>query len=218
MNNNFITGYDSTTPSKSIPPTAQVVFPYKDGKFKWDASVLFPHTKVKTITVFGDLEADIADCERFDLTVQDAINWAKAKWKDRLEAGTVYTQKSQIPELANGLMGTPHFFFIADPGEYHMYAGVSGVVATQYLNDPYHNLDTSVVSLDWINNIATPNWSNKEGVKDVDVLMNDGKTWYTVSNNAKHAIVSGAEGSALAATLPVVKEPVPQYLASIPTV
>ena len=146
-------GYDSVNPNL-IPQNAHVVFPYDDGLYKWDAKQYFPSALHKGITVLGGLASPIADVERYDLTPDDGIRWAKSRFPE-YGAGTIYCSIDPLGYIASGLVGTPHFYFVADPtGVAHMY-NIPGCVSTQY-GGVVNQYDISLVDLDWMNGTVTP--------------------------------------------------------------
>lgn len=149
----ILLGYDSITPS-AIPPDPPVVFPYDDGAYKWDHT-LFPNAKYKTITVLGNLKSDIADVERYDLTVNGGIQWGRTKYSQLHQTPTLYSSVDNLGALAAGMAGTPHYFWVADPGKLHMYSGVPGVIATQCIYNG--NYDVSAVDSNWFSGGTNPN-------------------------------------------------------------
>ena len=129
------TMYDSTTPSQ-IPTSAPIVAGYIDGIYAWTASdwARFPTSTHVTITVFGNLAARVADCERGDMTATQVARWAQLE----LNAGrrpTIYSSPSTWPDVVAALAAIGEFpaavdWWAADPtGVPHL---VPGSVATQY--------------------------------------------------------------------------------------
>lgn len=80
MAQNEIALYDAVTLS-NIPSSAQAVAGYVDGKWPtWDAVLQrWPKARHVSITVTGQHDADVCDCENGDLTIDDAIRWFMRK-------------------------------------------------------------------------------------------------------------------------------------------
>ncbi|MDE2106026.1 MAG: hypothetical protein KGL39_52875 [Patescibacteria group bacterium] len=154
---NRVIGYDSTRP-ELIPLGAQCVFPYIDGiKSRWNMQAYpFPHAYKKTITVLGNQRADIADVERYDLSLEGGINWGRGKYADTGVVPCLYSSIDSLGYLASGMTGVPVHFFVADPTSIpHMY-DIPGCVATQFAW--LGKFDLSLVDLDWLNgHIMNPN-------------------------------------------------------------
>lgn len=93
------TMYDSVNVA-AIPANATMVAGYVDGRYQTVPALRqrFPHAKVVTITVFGEPGAQVADCERGDLTPAQAAQWAKS---ERLAGRhpTIYCSASPWPSV-----------------------------------------------------------------------------------------------------------------------
>lgn len=140
--------YDSTNPL-SIPADATEVAGYIDGLYAWPASAWARFTKATvklTITVLGDLAADVCDCETGDLTPARAAAWARQK----TTRPTIYCNLSTRPaveaELARlGMAPTQVDWWIA-----------------HYTNQPH--LEAGSVETQWEQNVPSP-----DGVGIVDL-------------------------------------------------
>ena len=121
-------GYDSVNP-KDIPGSAQVVFPYADGGFKWNVSDLarFPKARRRFITVTANANvANIVDVERGDASPSDARQFVEER--SRLFPGvipTVYCNRSTADMVILALRGLHWRLFLAtlDGSQPESYAG-----------------------------------------------------------------------------------------------
>lgn len=201
----MITVYDAiNTKAGNIPRNAPGIAYYVNGLYKWSQSQIdyFP-----TIFKIGISITHLEDGEVLDIENMDATPAEVPGWMDTFNRTGLYCNVSTLPDVLTAIGSRPKRLWIASPGPPILQ---SGWLARQYAYPGLY--DISVFDEAW-----WPHPFNEE-FKDMDVLMNDGTDWYTVGNNSKHRISSPTEGSALAATLPAVKTPVPNYLASLPTV
>lgn len=92
--------YDSTNIG-DIPKTAGMIAVYADGRYEGTeaaARARFPHALLVTITVRGEADRNVCDCETGDLTPAEAARWAKAE----IAAGrhpTIYCSDSPWPSV-----------------------------------------------------------------------------------------------------------------------
>lgn len=118
--------FDSVTP-QAIPPNPQIVAAYIDGRYAnyTQARALFPAATLLSITVFGNLRANVVDVEYGDATPATAAAGVKAGLYP-----TVYCNLSTISAVVAAMDGTPFQWWAAHPtGTPHL---VPGSIATQY--------------------------------------------------------------------------------------
>lgn len=205
----MITCYDAiNSKSINIPTNAPAIAYYVNGLYAWSqAEVNRFQTLLKIkITVDPDEDGEVLDVENGNGDVGSQIIRVP-EWMDRFNRLGLYCNKSTWPSVIKAVGSRKAKYWIASPGSPII---PNGALARQYGFPGIY--DVSVFDESW--------WPHpvNGGFKDVDILMNDGHTYYTVGNNSKHPVASPAEGSALATVLPVVKEAVPEYLNSLPTV
>jgi len=97
------TFYDSTTPG-DLPADAEFALRYVDGAFAESETALRQRCRnlrrAATVTVTGhNLDANMADCEKGDLTPYTAAQWAADKRQARKGFPTVYCEDSQRNEV-----------------------------------------------------------------------------------------------------------------------
>lgn len=120
------TGYDAVEVA-ALPPGGGFYLAYLDGAWPTYAAVKarFPTSNIVTVTVTGNLAADIVDVESGDVTPQDAAAWLRAG-----KGKGVYSDTSTKPALDVACAGLSWWWFAADPtGVPHI---VPGSLATQY--------------------------------------------------------------------------------------
>jgi hypothetical protein len=136
---NQLIGYDSTTPAE-IPATAEVVFPYADGEFRWTAAetARFRRARRRHYTVEGNADlAAIADIERFDMKPKDAPGfadrWAEAHPRSRWPA-CFYVNRSNLAELQHYMKGRIYLVGLAtlDGTIPHQISGGGRLVYVQF--------------------------------------------------------------------------------------
>lgn len=94
------TMYDSTNPL-DIPTSAEMVAGYVDGLYAWPDSgwLRFPNSRKVSITVTGqNIDANVADYERGNLSLAQLVAWAKAKIA-RGQIPTVYFSLSLFGQI-----------------------------------------------------------------------------------------------------------------------
>lgn len=111
--------YDSVNPSL-IPPDAPIVAGYVDGLFgpggtppeAWTPAAWsrFSGSKVR-ITVFGSLDADVADVETGDLTPAGAAAWLQAG--PRTVRPTIYCNRATLPAVQQACRGLTYDLWLA---------------------------------------------------------------------------------------------------------
>ena len=76
----MFTAYDAVT-ADNLPADADYAFYYMDGAFRNESAVRArcPHAILFSITVLGDLRADIADCEPGCMSPFQTVGWVGAK-------------------------------------------------------------------------------------------------------------------------------------------
>lgn len=150
--------YDSTT-ATDLPKTARLALAYKDGLYANVRPVrawLGKNARIVTITVLGDITADMCDCEAGDLTPESAARWAANKRAAKKGFPTIYCLDSQHAAViaacaARGLRLHRHYnLFVADydnkPRVLPAYA-----VGKQFADPKFtaHHYDASVVRAYW---------------------------------------------------------------------
>jgi hypothetical protein len=118
--------YDSVNPW-AIPDSAQIVAGYVDGNFAWRGNAAnrtgdwsrFPKsTRLVTISVTGNVPADVLDVERGNQSLEPGKALAWLKWmqgSDRPEGQTMYANGSTWPGLERELSGHDFYRWLADP-------------------------------------------------------------------------------------------------------
>lgn len=129
------TMYDSTN-AADIPHSATIVAAYLDGKYKtWNDVVdRFPTAEKVTITVTGQIHADVIDRETGDVDAAAAARWAREEIVHG-HTPTIYCNRSSWPEVKAAiasLMPGAHQeqvrYWIADwTGRPHRIAGATAV-------------------------------------------------------------------------------------------
>lgn len=114
--------YDSTT-ATDLPKTAKIALAYLDGRYANVRAVrawLGKRARIVTVTVVGNLDATMADCETGDLTPLTAAAWAATKRAARKGFPTIYCLDSKHADViaackARGLTLHKHYeLFVAD--------------------------------------------------------------------------------------------------------
>lgn len=167
--------YDAVTVD-NIPREATMVAGYVDGGYRnWQALVvLFPHARKVSITVTGDVVADVIDIENGDASPQKAVAWVRAM-RTQGRRPVVYTSTANWPNVLTAFQNereAPPFWWAADwTGEPHLKVGS---VATQYASPqvppPGRQIgyDVSLVSPNWpppterkpkVRSLPLPSWS-----------------------------------------------------------
>lgn len=148
--------YDSTT-ATDLPRRARLVLAYIDGAYKNRRQVRAwcRRARIATVTVLGDIAADIADCETGDLNPHSAAAWAKKKIAHKAGHPTIYYPLSWHNAVvaairAEGLRpGRDVSLF---PARYNGKTTIpAGCVAVQFANPTYshHHYDVSAVAAYW---------------------------------------------------------------------
>lgn len=143
--------YDSVT-AKRLPPNATLVAAYTDGRYANEVAVRAqcPHATIVRITVRGNPDRDVIDCETGDATPEQAAVWAA----NELAAGrlpTIYCNLSTWPEVqrhvkAHGITGKVSYWIAHYDGKAEM---IPGAVAKQYQERTDQNLDYSIAADYW---------------------------------------------------------------------
>lgn len=84
-----------------IPPTAQIIWVYRDGRFanEQQARRAFPHAEIKTLTTQGEAGTDGADCEPGDLSPQREAAWARGEIHAGRPHPWLYANRDQMPAV-----------------------------------------------------------------------------------------------------------------------
>jgi hypothetical protein len=135
--------YDSASPA-AIPTTAQIVAGYIDGDYTWaDADWdRFPEAVKVTITVTGNLAANVYDIEQGDGWPAAAAKWVRDRQAEGFHGATLYCSASNLGLVQEACRGLAYYLWLADwTDQPH---ALNGAVAVQYQNvgDSY---DLSVV-------------------------------------------------------------------------
>jgi hypothetical protein len=143
--------YDSVT-AKRLPPNATLVAAYTDGHYANEAAVRAqcPHATIVRITVRGNPDREVIDCETGDATPEQAAAWAATE----IKAGrrpTIYCNLSTWPEVqrhvkAHGIAGKVCYWIAHYDGKAEM---IPGAVAKQYIERKDQNLDYSIAADYW---------------------------------------------------------------------
>lgn len=148
------TMYDSVDPADipSLQPGNLVAY-YIDGRYAWpkDAVAKVAATNpVVSITVMGGIAvADVVDCEKGDVTPEQAAQWYNVMASNHRFA-TIYCSESVAPEVVQACaaqgIAQPQLWVASWTNRVHM-AEVPGakVVATQWTSDTARNFDESIV-------------------------------------------------------------------------
>ena len=149
--------YDSVN-GLVIPTTAEVVMGYIDGDYKWTDAMWQQHDAAEkvTVTVFGDIRANVADVEHGNMTPDDAAVWIHDKQAAEHKGATVYCNLSTRPAVEEACHGLAYYLALADPtGVAH---DLPGTVFVQWHFGQHY--DVSQVSdqewLDLINEVNRP--------------------------------------------------------------
>jgi hypothetical protein len=150
----MITRFYDDTNIADIPSSAQMIAVYADGPYAGTepaARKRFPHALIVTITVRGEPNREICDCETGDLTPPEAAHWALAEHKAGRHP-TIYCSASPWDEVKAAVRAVG-----LDPAKdvswwIAHYDGdptiPAGAVAKQYLgspgNSPGHYDESSV--------------------------------------------------------------------------
>lgn len=149
--------YDSTT-ATDLPKTAKLALAYVDGRYANVRAVkawLGSSAKVVTITVLGNLDATMCDCETGDLTPQSAAAWAATKRAAGKGFPTIYCLDSQHQAVIaacteRGLTLHKHYnLFVAN---YDNQRVLPAYAVGKQFADPKltaHHYDASVVRWYW---------------------------------------------------------------------
>jgi hypothetical protein len=141
--------FDSVTPAR-LPANATMVACYRDGRYANEAEVRsrFPHATIVTITVRGQHDAHVIDCENGDATPAQAATWAKRQIVNGHKP-TIYCSLSVWPdvkaEVANAGITVSYWVAHYD-GKAEM---IAGAVAKQYQERTDQNLDYSICADYW---------------------------------------------------------------------
>jgi hypothetical protein len=145
MTDQYITMYDSATPTEIPRGMGPMIAGYCDGDYAWtkeDWAFFADNTKV-IVTVEGNLRANVADVENGDMTPLSAREWIMDKQEENMHGCTVYCNIQTRPAVVYACKGLSYYLWVADwTGEPHQ---VPGSVAVQYYNDPTQAYDLSAV-------------------------------------------------------------------------
>lgn len=153
--------FDSVN-AQQIPLDAEVVAGYIDGRYAWGSTDWdrFPNAEKVTITVLGDISANVADVETGDLTPADGRKFIIDKQAAGYHGATIYCNRDSLSAVRTACQGLAYYIWVADwtnaPHE------INGTIGTQYENDRVLNVDLSMIySQDWLNIIdeANRNWT-----------------------------------------------------------
>lgn len=139
--------YDSVD-AHEIPST-RVVAGYIDGAYCWTADDwdLFKEAVKITITVKGNVTANVADVENGDLTPLSARQWVVSKQQAGHRGATLYCGRASLPAVRAACHGLDYYVWVADwTGEPHP---VEGTVATQYKSTAHYD-ESEVYSQEWL--------------------------------------------------------------------
>lgn len=149
--------YDSTT-ATDVPKTAKLALAYVDGRYanlRPMRAWLGKKARIVTVTVLGDIDADMCDCETGDLTPETAAKWAHHKRTARKGFPTIYCLDSQHTTVIaackqRGLILHKHYnLFVAN---YDGQRVLPAYAVGKQFADPKgtgHHYDASVVRPYW---------------------------------------------------------------------
>lgn len=140
-----IIGYDSVSADK-IPQDANVAAGYIDGFWKWTTAMWdrFPEQTCQkvSITVGGNLWADVADVENGDMTPADANTWILSKQAQHIYPCVVYCNRETLPAVWGACKGREYYVWVADwTNKAHT---VDDTAACQYENNAQKNYDLTL--------------------------------------------------------------------------
>jgi hypothetical protein len=138
--------YDSTDADR-IPLSAQMVAGYVTGRYRWSTAnwARFPHASHIRIDVDGSapFASDVADVERYDLTIPEAVAWVKKRHEVKGWWSCCYISLNGLADLRAAMGSLPVEYWVAQwTGHPHAVDGAR-VCSIQYANTP--GFDLSVV-------------------------------------------------------------------------
>ena len=201
--------YDSVTVD-CLPADATMIASYRDGRYANEAEVRrrFPDALVVTITVRGQSDADVIDCEQGDATPEEAAAWARRQLA-KGKTPTIYCSVSSWGQVrqavaAAGITGQVCYWIAHYDNDPTLPAGA---VAKQYRNDVAANLDTSSVASYWPGVDPPPVLSipaNPQGDPNMIVVYAQGRATALLTQGRLYPLKDNAETDALrAAGVPV---------------
>lgn len=158
----------------AIPNNATMVAGYLDGGYvTWPELVRrFPHARHVSITVTGDVVADVIDVESGDASPQKAVAWARMMRSHR-RCPIVYTSSSNLGNVAEAFRAEREadpFYWVADwTGVPHLYPGS---VATQYASPSVPPAGRTIL---YDLSLVSPNWPDAaptKGTGQVNLKLN----------------------------------------------